>query len=248
MISAESIAAPCYGWIPNLKGDATETDRIERLMGSSDGRSEFNLIYELYEDEVQPSVAISPVADPEILIAPVDGHGMCVIGLSTAFRDQMIDGDRDPSQLFREYWMRVCEELGDGLSLGYGFVEAPIPLAEGTDVYNGVAESFITRTMKNLEYTSYNISFRMSLRYFQRDVRFDTRLSYYRRFLFIYSEQLGPSLPEYRSMAKRLSEINSIVEKSIERRYKIHVDSVTALFALATLIASFILWAANNLR
>lgn len=112
MISAESFIAPSYGWIPNLEGDATETDRIERLMGSSDGRSEYNLIYELYEDEIQPSVAISPIADPEILIAPVDGHGMCVIGLSAAFRDQAIAGGRDQSSSSASIGCASARSLG----------------------------------------------------------------------------------------------------------------------------------------
>lgn len=247
MISSGSIDASYYGWIPNLAGNATERKRIEELMGSSDKRSEYHLIYELYEDEEQPSMAISPVDSPGILIAPIDEHGMCLIELSTKPMLQTI-GIEDRFELVRRCWTDICEKLGDDLGLGFGYVGSPIPFTEDTDVYNGVADAFIAQSMKNLGYICYNISFRMSLRYFQRDVRFDTKLSYYRRYLFMYSEQIGSSLPEYRSLAVRLSEIKGIIEKSIERRYRIRVDLVMALFALATLIASVMLSAVNFLK
>lgn len=49
-----------YGWVPNDSGNATEAENIESRIGSSGPDNEFVLLYELYEDDVDPSIAVSP--------------------------------------------------------------------------------------------------------------------------------------------------------------------------------------------
>lgn len=248
MISADSIKVSHYGWIPNHLGEATKTEWIEKTIGPSATESDFDLIYELYEDEVRPSIAFSPVAEPGIIIAPVDECGMCLIGTSIGPGNRGTTDEKDLIPLVHEYWMYVCARLGDSFGQGFGFARMPIPIADEIDVYSGVADTFIRQTLENTLYLSNNTSFRMSLRYFQRDARFSTKLSFFERYLFIYRMQLGPWLPEYRSLAKHLDEINRAVEQRIEKKYRIRVDGSMVLFALATLLTTVLLSTASILR
>lgn len=79
-----------YGWVPNDSGNATEAENIESRIGSSGPDNEFVLLYELYEDDVDPSIAVSPIDHPEIMLSPAM-NTECVSSVGTS-----VSGLQDP--------------------------------------------------------------------------------------------------------------------------------------------------------
>lgn len=232
-----------YGWIPNDSGDVTEVGNIEYRIGFSEPDSEFTLLYELYEDDAVPCIAVSPVDHPEIVIAPYDERGMCLIGRNTGAGALSSENDSDTALVVDECWMRICRKLGESSKSTFGCTAMEKPLRFKSDiyVYEGIAEWLLEYTRQITLYAGYNASFGLAFRSNDWKSSFDANMSYLKRFLGIYSKELSVMMANYTSRHEFVSSINKAVENYISRKYRVRVDRSMMLLGAITLLATVII-------
>lgn len=188
-----------YGWVPNDSGNATALGNIESRIGSSGSDSEFNLLYELYEDDVRPSIAVASIDHPEIVIAPCDERGMCLIGGNADAESPRSENDPVVALAVDECWGHFCRRLVDSPEPVFGCtaMKKPLRFEHSVYVYEGVAERLLDYCRRVTLYADYNASFRLAFRSNDWRSSFDANMSYLKRYLGIYSEELMVMMADY---------------------------------------------------
>lgn len=148
-----------------------------------------------------------------------------------------------------ECWIRVCRRLGDTPEPAFGCtaMEEPLRFKQDVYVYDGVAEMFLDYCRQISLYADYSASFRLAFRNNDWRSSFDVNISYLKRYLGIYSEELSVMMADYVSRQEFVSSINEAMENYITRKYRVRVDRSMMLLGVITLAATALIAAIGHL-